>query len=66
MSYLRNNPKVSYRCFIWSRRSFGLDEHIIDVDFHGLGYPRLKYLGYQPLVSFSDVFKAKGRYIVTL
>ena len=38
---------------------FGLDEHIFDMDFHGLAYQQLKYLGYQPSISRSSVFQAK-------
>ena len=43
---------------------FGLNEHIVDIDLHGLAYQRFKYLGYQPLISRSGIFQAKRNYIV--
>ena len=45
---------------------FGLDEHIVDIDLHGLAYQRSNYLTYQPLISRSDVFQAKRYYIITV
>ena len=45
---------------------FGLEEENADIDLHGLAYQRSKYLGYQPLISHSDVFQAKRHYIVTV
>ena len=48
------------------RALFGLNEHIGYIDLHGLAYQWSKYLGYQPLISRSDVFQAKRHYIITV
>ena len=45
---------------------FGIDKHIIDVDFHGLAHHWSKYLGYQPLIGHLDILQAKRHYIVAV
>ena len=48
------------------RAFFGLDKHIVNIDFHCPAHQWPEYLGHQSLIGCSDVLQTKGHHIVAV